>query len=73
MIFFHDQLSNFPFALHLTGLDVCDNFFSKVSGMVEVEREYDFIDLLHDIGTLNRVVEEESNPQGIHFNKSHKK
>ena len=41
--------------------------------MVGVERAYDFADLLHAIGTLNRVVEEESNPQGLRFNKSHKK
>jgi hypothetical protein len=41
--------------------------------MVGVERAYDFTDLLHPIGTLNRVVEEESNPQGIHLKKSHKK
>ena len=37
--------------------------------MVEVERSYDFTDLLHAIGTLNRVVIEESNPHGLHFNK----
>ena len=37
--------------------------------MVGVEREYDFADLLHAIGTLNGVVEEESNPQGLRFNK----
>ena len=41
--------------------------------MVGVERAYDFTDLLHAVGTLNRVVEEESNSQGLHFNKSHKK
>ena len=58
MIFFHDQLSNFPFALHLTGLDVCEKFFSKVDGMVGVEREYGFTDLIHAIGTCNRIVEE---------------
>ena len=41
--------------------------------MVGVEREYDFVDLLHAIRTLNRVVKGESNPQGFRFNKSHKK
>ena len=41
--------------------------------MVGVEREYDFPKLLHAIGTLNRVVEEESNPQGLHFNKYNSK
>jgi len=30
--------------------------------MVGVERAYDFTNLLHVVGTLNRVVEEESNP-----------
>ena len=73
MRLFRDHYSNLPCVLHLTGSDVCENFFSKVSGMVGVERAYDFVDLLHAIGTLNRVVEEESNPKGIHFNKSHKK
>jgi hypothetical protein len=70
---FRDQYSNLPCVLHLTGLDVCENFFRKVGGMVGVERSYDFTDLLHSIGTLNRVVEEELNPQGIHFKKSQKK
>ena len=73
MRLFHDKYSNLPCALHLTGSNVCENFFSKVVGMVGVERTYDFLDLLHAIGTLNRVVEEESNPQGLHFNKYCKK
>jgi len=46
--------------LHLTGSDVCENFFSKVGGMVGAERDYDFTYFLHVVGTLNRVVEEES-------------
>jgi hypothetical protein len=33
--------------------------------MAGVERAYDFPDLLHPIGTLNRVVEEESIPKGF--------
>ena len=41
--------------------------------MVGSERAYDFTELLHDVGTLNRFVEDESNPQGLRFNKSHKK
>ena len=73
MRLFHDQYSNLPCALHLTGSDVCENLFSKVSGMVGVERAYDFTNLLHAIGTLNRVAEEESNPEGLLFNKCHKK
>ena len=73
MRLFRDQYSNLPCVLHLTGSDVCENFFSKVGGMVGMERAYDFTDLLHAVGTLNRVVEEESNSQGLHFNKSHKK
>ena len=62
MRLFHDQYSNLPCALHLTRSYVCDNFFNKVDGMVGVEREYDFTELLHFIGTLDRVAEEESNP-----------
>ena len=73
MRLFHDQYSNLPYALHLTRSDVCENFFSKSSGIVGVERAYDFSNLLHAIGTLNRVAKEESNPQGIHSNQSHKK
>jgi len=45
--------------LYLTGSDVCENFFSKVGEMVGVERAYDFTYLIHFVGTLNRVVEEE--------------
>jgi len=52
--------------------DVCEKFFSKVGGMIGVERSYDLTDLLHVVGTLNRVVEEESKPRWLHFNKSHK-
>jgi hypothetical protein len=73
MRLFRDHYSNLPCVLHLTGSDVCENFFSKVGGMVGSERAYDFTDLLHAVGTLNRVAEEESNPQGLRFNKSHKK
>ena len=73
MRLFLDQYSNLPCALHLTGSDVCEKFFSKVGGMVGVERAYDFADLIPSIGTLNSVAKEESNPQGIRFNKYHKK
>ena len=73
MRLFRDQYSNFPCTLHMTMLDICENLFRKFSGMVGVEKAYDFADLFHAIGTLNRVAEEESNPQGIHFNKYHKK
>ena len=58
MRLFRDQYSNLPCALHLTGSDVCEKFFSKFGGMAGVERAYDFTDLIHVIGTLNRVVEE---------------
>lgn len=70
---FQDQYCHLPCVLHLTRSYVCENFFSKLSGMVGVERAYDFIILLHIIGTLNRVSEVESNTQGLHFNKYHKK
>ena len=73
MRLFRDHYSSLPCLLHLTGSDVCENFFRKVGGMVGSERAYDFTNLLHDVGTLNRVSEEESNPQGLRFNKSHKK
>lgn len=59
--------------MHLSGSDVCENLFSKFGGMDGMERTYDFNNLIHAIGTLNRVVEEESNPQGLNFNKFHKK
>ena len=73
MILFRDQYYHLPCALHMTGLYLYEKFFRKFGGMVGVEREYYFSDLIHAIGTLNRVVEEESNPQGLRFNKSHKK
>ena len=68
-----DQYSNLPCALHLTGSDVCEKLFRKFDGMVGVDRACDFIDLIHAIGTLNRVAKEESNPQWLRFNKSNKK
>ena len=73
MRLFRDHYSNLPCVLHLTGSDVCEKFFSKVGGMVVLERAYDFTNLLHAVGNLNRVVEEESNPKGLRFNKYHKK
>ena len=73
MRLFRDNYSNFPCVFHMIGSYVWEKFFSKVGGTVGVERAYDSTDLLHAVGTLNRVAEEESNPQGIHFNKYHKK
>ena len=73
MRLFRDQYSNLPCALHLIGSDECENFFRKISVMVGVERAYDFTNLLHAIGTLNRVVEEESNPLVLCSNKYLKK
>ena len=58
MRLFHDQYSNLPCALHLPGSDVCDNFVRKFGAMVGVERAYDFNDLLHAIGNINRVSKE---------------
>ena len=58
MRLFRDHYSNLPCVLHLTGLDVCENFFRKVGGIIGSKRAYDFTDLLHVVGTLNKVVEE---------------
>jgi hypothetical protein len=57
-MWFRDQYSNFPCVLHLNGLDVCDQFFSKVDWIVGLERAYDFTSLTHAVGIHNRVAKE---------------
>jgi hypothetical protein len=39
---FRDRYPNLQVPLHLTGSDSCEIFFSKIGGMVGMERAYDF-------------------------------
>lgn len=54
---FRDKYSHLPVPLSSTGSDACENFFSKVGGMVRNERCYDGYDLLSTAGALNRIAE----------------
>lgn len=54
---FRDRYSHLAVPLSSTGSDACENFFSKVGGMVSNERCYDGCDLLSSAGALNRISE----------------
>ena len=48
-------LSRSRMFLYLTRSDVEDIFFSKMGGMIGMERKFDLIDLLHCSGSLNKL------------------
>ncbi|MCO5595094.1 hypothetical protein L7F22_049132 [Adiantum nelumboides] len=55
------------------GLDVAEIYFSKIGGMIGQERAFDFEDLLHSIGSLNKIAMHECNSDGLTFSRAHKK
>jgi hypothetical protein len=44
-----------PILLHLIGSDACESFFGKIGRMQEMEREYDFHELVGCANTLNHL------------------
>ena len=52
---FRDSYSHLIVPFHLTGSDSCEVFFSKVGGMVGMERAYDFQELMAAANTINRL------------------
>ena len=59
---FREKHPHLHVPLSCTGSDACENFFSKVGGMVRNERCYDGFDLLSSTGALNRIAEFQAGP-----------
>ena len=53
VIQFRENFPALPVPLHLTGLDSCEQFFSKVGGMKGHERSYDLAELVECATNLN--------------------
>ena len=70
---FHDKYSHLHVPLHLTGSDSCEIFFSKIGGMVGMERAYDFHEIMSIANTLNRLSGIEYSENGLQFGKVHNK
>jgi hypothetical protein len=70
---FRDKYSHLPVPLHLTGSDSCEIFFSKIGGMVGLERAYDFHELVNTANTVNRLAAVEYGANGLKFNRVHNK
>lgn len=73
IVHFRDMYPNLVVPLHLTGLDSCEIFFSKIGGMVGLERAYDFHELVSTANTLNQLSGIEYGENGLKFGRMHKK
>ena len=60
-----------PARSSLTGSDACKILFSKVGGMVGMERIYDFHELIKCANILNHLVAEEYGTNGFHFGRQY--
>ena len=70
---FRDNYPHLSVPFHLTGSDACEIFFSKVGGMVGMERAYDFHELLSSANTVNHLSQIEYGGNGIKFGRAHNK
>jgi len=68
-----DKFPHLSVPFHLTGSDSCEVFFSKVGGMVGMERAYDFQELLGAANTVNRLSQMEYGSNGLKFGRAHNK
>ncbi|MCO5547292.1 hypothetical protein L7F22_000739 [Adiantum nelumboides] len=57
----------------LRGSDAAEIYFSKIGGMVGQERAFDFGDMLHSVGSLNKIAMHECISDGLTFSRAHKK
>ena len=64
---FRDFFPNLECPLQRTGSDAAEILFSKVGGMIGMERAFDLSDLLHCIGNLNKLAKFECNDKGLVF------
>ena len=70
---FHDKYPHLQVPLHLTGSDSCEIFFSKIGGMVGLEKAYDFHELVNTANTINRLAGIEFGENGLQFGRMHNK
>ena len=70
---FRDKYPHLVVPLHLTGSDSCEVFFSKIGGMVGMERAYDFQELLGAANTVNHLSQIEYGGNGLKFERAHNK
>jgi len=68
-----NTLCHFQVPLHLTGSDSCEFIFSKIEGMVGLERAYDFHELVNATNTINRLAGIEYGENGLQFGRVHNK
>jgi hypothetical protein len=70
---FRDKYPSLLVPLYLTGSDACEIFFSKIGGMVGMERAYDFHELIRCANTLNQLAAVEYGTNGLQFGHQHNK
>jgi hypothetical protein len=70
---FREKYPTFLVPLHLTGSESCEMFFSKIGGMVGMERAYDFHELVRCANTLNQLAKVEYGSDGLKFARVHNK
>jgi hypothetical protein len=72
-LYFRNNYAHLPIPLHLTGSDSYEVFFSKIEGMVGLERAYDFHEVVGTAHTLNHLSSIEYAENGLQFGRAHKK
>ena len=70
---FRDKYPHCIVPFHLIGSNSCEVFFSKVGGMLEMEKAYDLHELLGDANIVNHLSQIEYGGNGIKFAKEHNK
>jgi hypothetical protein len=70
---FRDKYPSLAVPLSLTRSDSCENFFSKVGGMLGMERAYEFHELGRVANTMNQLSEVEYGKNGLQFGRVHNK
>ena len=70
---FRDFYPQLECPLHLTGSDGAEIFFSKIGGMIGMERAFDISDVLHCSGNVNKLAKFECIDNGLVFPRAHKK
>ena len=64
IFYFGDKYPHLLVPLHLTDSDSCEIFFSKIGGMVGLERAYDFHEIVNTTNILNNLASIEYKENG---------
>jgi hypothetical protein len=70
---FRDSYPGLQVPLHLTGSDSCKIFFSRIGGMVGMEKAYNFHELITCTNALNQLSAVEYGKNGLKFSRVHNK